>query len=230
MSEIARPSLSEKIGVSIAFFCAGTPASQGIIDMIRNLDIPLEEVDTIRFRGKGWPGMLTVSRKNDPGPPKSVSYDESWGFLQKYRPYRCHLCPDGTGEFADIACGDPWYRENSEEEPGSSLVLVRTEKGRRILQGALDAGFVILRQVEPGVLPASQKSLLAKRSWIWGRLLAFRFFRAPIPTFNGFSLFSNWIALSMKEKLRSTLGTARRIIQRGYYKKRVLYKSVDNLS
>ena len=59
-----------------------------------------------------------------------MSYMESWGFLQRYRPYRCYLCPDGTGELADLSCGDPWYREILEDEPGHSLVVVRTERGK----------------------------------------------------------------------------------------------------
>lgn len=70
---------------------------------------------------------------------------ESWGFLQKYRPYRCHLCPDGTGEFADISCGDPWYREIKEHETGYSLALARTQRGREILHAAIDAGYAVLK-------------------------------------------------------------------------------------
>jgi coenzyme F420 hydrogenase subunit beta len=144
---------------------------------------------------------------------------ESWGFLQRYRPYRCHLCPDGTGEFADLACGDPWYREIPENEPGHSLVVVRTERGRRILRAAIEAGYVHLKRVDLNALADSQINLLGKRKAIFGRLLAMRLFGLPVPTLVGFSLFENWRKLPLKEKLRSTVGTARRIITRRYYRK-----------
>jgi coenzyme F420 hydrogenase subunit beta len=61
-------------------------------------------------------------------------------FRKNARPFRCYLCPDGATEHADISCDDPWYREIRKEEPGYSLVLVRTERGRRILQAVLAAG------------------------------------------------------------------------------------------
>jgi coenzyme F420 hydrogenase subunit beta len=144
---------------------------------------------------------------------------ESWGFLQRYRPYRCHLCPDGTGEFADLACGDPWYREIPEDEQGHSLVVVRTERGRRILRSAKEAGYVHLKRVDPMALVDSQKNLLGKRKAIFGRLLAMRLFGLPIPRLVGFSLYENWRKLPLKEKLRSTVGTVRRIVTRHYYRK-----------
>jgi coenzyme F420 hydrogenase subunit beta len=137
--------------------------------------------------------------------------------VQKYRPYRCYLCPDGTSEFADISCGDPWYRQVKEGEQGFSLVLVRTERGRRILQGAMKDGYLTLERSDLRIVDASQKNLIAKRGAIWGRLLAMQAFGIPTPRLRGFSLFDNWLKLSFQEKVRSIAGTVRRIIQRGYY-------------
>ena len=143
---------------------------------------------------------------------------ESWGFLQKFRPFRCYLCPDGTSELADISCGDPWYREIKEGDAGFSLALVRTQRGREILHGAMDSGYVSLERVGPKILKDSQRNLLEKRKAIWGRLLAMKFFGIPTPRLVGFYLFQNWLKLPIPEKARSFLGTVRRIIQRKLYK------------
>ena len=143
---------------------------------------------------------------------------DSWSVLQKYRPYRCHICPDWTAEFADIACGDPWYRRVEEGDQGHSLVIVRTERGREILRGAIEAGYVTLKQADSSILENSQPGLVQKRRAIWGRILAMNMFKIPTPKLQGFSLFKNWRRLSPKDKARSILGTARRIIQRGYYR------------
>ena len=219
MSQAVRPGLDRNIGINIAFFCAGTPSTLGLLQLLKHLEVDSASVQGIRFRGKGWPGRFNVTMNGDNVPSKQMSYMDSWGFLQKYRPYRCHLCPDGTGEFADLSCGDPWYREIPEDDPGHSLVVVRTEKGRRILYSAREAGYLRLNQVEPVALVDSQVNLLRKRRAVWGRLAAMKLFGIPTPKLGGFFLFANWRKLSFGEKLRSTLGTARRIMTRRYYKR-----------
>lgn len=216
-AQLLRENLNRKIGLSIGIFCAGTPSTRGTMELLKHLNIDPGAVEDIRYRGKGWPGEATVRLKGEEKPSGKLSYMESWGFLQKYRPYRCYLCPDGTSELADIACGDPWYREIHQGESGYSLALVRTEKGRRILHGAMEVGYVSLKPAESKILVLSQKNLLEKRKTIWGRLIAMKLFLIPTPHFTGFFLFKNWNHLSLKNKIRSVLGTIRRIVQRKYY-------------
>jgi len=218
-AQCLRPELDRKTGVAIGIFCAGTPSTQGTLDLLDTFRVSPDEVEEIRYRGKGWPGMASVRLKGEGMPSHQLSYKESWGFVQKYRPYRCYLCPDGTSEFADISCGDPWYRQVREGEQGFSLVLVRTERGRRILHGAMKEGCITLERADPRILDVSQKNLFAKRGAIWGRLLAMKAFGIPTPRLHGFSLFENWLKLSFPEKTRSIAGTVRRIVQRGYYKR-----------
>jgi len=217
-SESLRPSLQGKVALAIGIFCAGTPSTRGTLDLIRKLGVAPEAVEELRYRGRGWPGMATVRLKGREEVHNRLSYMEAWGFIQKYRPYRCYLCPDGTGEFADLSCGDPWYREIREGEAGYSLVLVRNEKGRRVLNEAMEAGYLSLKPVEPGVLVRSQENLLGKRQAIWGRLLALKALGIPTPRLEGFSLFENWRALPFADKIRSVAGTATRAIQRKYYR------------
>ena len=213
-----RPALDSNIGLSIGIFCAGTPATQGTLDLLAEIKVKTEDVEEIRYRGRGWPGKFSIQVKGEQQPRELMTYMDAWGFVQKYRPYRCYLCPDGTSEFADISCGDPWYRQIKEQEQGYSLVLVRTEKGRQILHGALKAGYISVERANPAVLEASQKNLLTKRGAIWGRLLALKSFGIPTPRLDGFSLFKNWLSVPAAEKLRSVVGTVRRIVQRKYYK------------
>ncbi|MBI1911392.1 MAG: Coenzyme F420 hydrogenase/dehydrogenase, beta subunit C-terminal domain [Deltaproteobacteria bacterium] len=209
-----RPALDDKMGLAIGIFCAGTPSSLGTLELLKKYNLESSGISEVRYRGNGWPGHFAVKTN----PPKAanlkITYLEAWGFLQKYRPLRCYLCPDGTSEFADISCGDPWYREIKEGEAGQSLVLVRTEKGKKILYGAMNAGYVVLKRTGPAVLTRSQENLLDKRRTIWGRLLARRLFLLPSPTLKGFSLFDNWRQLTLKDKVRSVAGTIRRIIKR----------------
>jgi len=214
-----RPALDRNVGVAIGIFCAGTPSTRGTLDLLRKHAIQPGDVEELRYRGRGWPGSFAVRLKGDDDWKVLATYQEAWSFLQAYRPYRCHLCPDSTSEFADISCGDPWYREIQDGEVGTSLVLVRTERGREIVQGAIRAGYVQLRKTNPEMLPMSQKELQNKRGAIWGRVTTLKALGIPAPHFEGFALFSNWRRIPFGQKVRSIVGTARRALQRRYYRK-----------
>ena len=208
------PALNAKTGLAISIFCAGTPSTLGTIDLLERFNIRTAELKSLRYRGMGWPGMWQAVRQD--GNESRLTYKEAWGFLQKYRPMRCYLCPDGTGEFSDISCGDPWHREPAAEEPGLSLVIARTGLGRKIIASAMEAGYLKLRRIDPGVIVKSQGNLLRKRMSIWGRLMAMKLLWVPAPRLKGFSLFKNWMKLPVKDKARSVLGTAKRIVTRRY--------------
>lgn len=212
-----RPQLVEKTALAIGFFCAGTPSTRGILDLLKNKNVQDNAISDLRYRGLGWPGKATVRFKNGRDDLK-MTYKESWGFVQKYRPFRCYLCPDLTAESADISVGDPWYREIGENAVGRSLILIRSEKGRAVFHRALADGYVVAEKVNPEIIYRSQKNLLGKRQEIWGRLFAMKLLCIPFPRMKGFHLFENWCDLSNKHKVKSILGTVKRIIQRKYYR------------
>jgi len=218
MAQAINPELDNNTSLAIGFFCAGTPSTLGTLDLFREHNIDPDEISEFRYRGLGWPGKAAVWRKNDSEPSVEISYKDSWGFVQKYRPFRCYLCPDLTAEFADISVGDPWYREIEENDQGQSLILIRTEKGRKIFHEAVKAGYIVVKEVNPDILYRSQKNLLGKRQAIWGRLLAMKMLGIPYPRLEGFHLFENWLDLPSKEKVKSVLGTVKRIVQRNYFK------------
>src|SRR5690606_22754765 len=182
-----------------------------------------EPIREIRYRGEGWPGSFRIRTAN--GKPEALlSYRESWGRLTGYRPLRCNLCPDGLGRLADISCGDAWDQfEDHPDDPGRSIVVVRTERGREFLRKAREAGVVVLKPADREQILKGQPSLLGRRRELYGRILAFRLLGVPVPSYPGFSLRESWTKLPVKEKLRVVLGTMRRIILRRWYRRRVLY-------
>jgi coenzyme F420 hydrogenase subunit beta len=228
MAQALKPELSRKLALAIGFFCAGTPSTQGTLEFFRKHGVEPDKVADLRYRGMGWPGMATVRFKDDAAAAVRWSYQDSWGFVQQYRPFRCYLCPDLTAEFADISVGDPWYRDVGENEPGRSLILVRNETGREIVRQAVEMGYVTAEPADPEIIYRSQKNLLGKRQEIWGRLLAMKVLGIPRPRLEGFHLFDNWLDLPTKGKIRSVLGTARRIIRRNYFKPLDYSEHTDN--
>jgi coenzyme F420 hydrogenase subunit beta len=212
-----RPELTDKLGVTIAVFCAGTPSTRGTLEAIRTLGFAPEEVTSVRYRGRGWPGRFTVDAED--GRQGSLSYEDSWGaILQKHRQWRCMVCPDHTGEFADVAVGDPWYKPTG-DDPGRSLIVVRTERGRQLVRAATASGALTLTRVAPDVLPLSQPNLVHTRGAVWGRVTVMRMMGLATPRYRNLPMISSWLRLTPEQKLRSTAGTLRRIRARGLNKR-----------
>ncbi|QGH68490.1 Coenzyme F420 hydrogenase/dehydrogenase, beta subunit C-terminal domain [Pseudactinotalea sp. HY158] len=209
-----RPELAAKIALSIGIFCAGTPSTRATEEMVRRLQADPAEVTRLDYRGEGWPGRFRIRTRA--GTARSASYEESWGeVLNKHRQWRCMICPDHTGEFADLSVGDPWYRTVREGEPGRSLVVVRTERGRAALLAALAAGAVAGSPLPMPRLPESQPSLVSTRGAVWARVLTLRLAGVAAPTYRGMPGFRPWRRLPFRRKLASVGGTLRRIRVRG---------------
>ncbi|MCP3919074.1 MAG: coenzyme F420 hydrogenase [bacterium] len=210
-----RPALADNLGLTIAIFCAGTPSTRGTLEMARAMGVDEPEaIDSVRYRGKGWPGGAEVTTEVDGAArTERMSYGASWGkILQKHRQWRCYVCADHTGEFADIAVGDPWYREIPPDEPGRSLVVVRTERGRQFVRAAVASGALQLERVSPDLLPASQMNLLHTRGAVWGRSLACRMLGAAAPVYRNMATGRIWLRhLSLKQRAQSIYGTFKRV-------------------
>lgn len=219
VSELRRrdSTVRDAVGLVLTFFCAGTPSTRGTLDLLNALNVETGNVADVHYRGDGWPGHFRVVTRT-PRAEKALSYEESWKALTGYRPVRCNLCPDGLGRLADIACGDAWDHYEQHRNPGTSLVLVRTERGRRVLEAARQAGYVTLWPVGPGAVLRAQPNLLERRRALFGRLVAFRLAGAPIPSYRGFSLVRSWIRLGPMQQARTVFGTLRRIVQRGWHR------------
>ncbi|MEM7166886.1 MAG: Coenzyme F420 hydrogenase/dehydrogenase, beta subunit C-terminal domain [Planctomycetota bacterium] len=221
-----RPELQERLGLIVAFFCAGTPSTRGTIDVMESAGIKPEEAVSVRYRGNGWPGLFHV-QSQDGTKEVGLTYDQSWGRLQSYRPFRCHLCPDGLGQVADITCGDAWHDYAKEDgNVGLSLILLRTERGREIFHRARAAGYLSVEESSADEVRLAQKGLLSRRTVIFGRALAMRLLRAPVTRFPGFHLRSNWWRRTgLGLKFRSVVGTIRRLIKRGLWRRNQLPRS-----
>ena len=214
-----RPGLDRNMGLILTFFCAGTPSTHSTLDLLAALNIPTSDVGDLRYRGEGWPGGFKVERKSGAVAP-FIPYEEAWSRLEKKRPFRCHLCPDGLGRLADISCGDAWHRYRDDGDEGRSIILVRSERGRQLLHRAAQAGYVFLKPSGAKEVMAAQPNLLRRKRLLFGRLLAMRLLLIPTPRFVGFHLFRDWMKEPAGVRFRSVFGTLRRLIQRGLWRPR----------
>src|SRR5262249_19172966 len=149
----------------------------------------------VRYRGNGWPGRATAVFHTQDGDEitSQLTYGQSWGdILQKHRQWRCYLCVDHTGEFADLAVCGPWDEGGPDEAPGPSLILGRTERGRKFLSAAMEAGYLKAVPAEPWKLPASQTGFRPIRGKVWARLKALRVVGAAVPNYVRMAMARYW--------------------------------------
>ena len=222
-----RPELDAKVEVSIAIFCAGAPSTRGTLELARQMGVDQPEgIESVRYRGQGWPGHAEVHGTDSEGNPQSgkQTYKQSWGFLQRFRPWRCYVCADHTGEFADLAVGDPWHHgapADDPNEPGRSLILVRTERGREFLAAARAAGVLQVQPVEAHILPDAQLNLLHTRGAVWGRSWACRLLGVAAPKYRRMGTGKTWLTgLSLKQRAQSFYGTFKRVFTKKLYARR----------
>lgn len=211
-----RPDLDAKLGLVLSFFCAGPPSSGASVKLAASLGIePAENITSLKYRGKGWPGNFEVRGRD--GREASLSYDESWGILaQKQRQLRCHLCPDGLGELSDVTGGDAWHRR-AEGSDGISLVLARTARGRDAVAAAMAAGYLNLKPSDAAAVVKAQ-GLVGRRKLVGARIKALKLFGLPVPEFPGFFLDRASAAESLPKRIKEFTGMAKRILVRGYLK------------
>jgi len=129
--------------------CGGIMPPFGMEAFLARQGIAPEEVAAVSYRGDGCPGPTRFVLKS--GEVIEKTYLEFWGSdsSQWHLPWRCKICPDGTGEAADIAAADTWpggspAAETLDDDPGTNAVLVRTQAGAELLRGAVEAGYLVL--------------------------------------------------------------------------------------
>jgi len=149
MRSLARvdPRVNEQVRYLLTIFCGGVHNEEVPRKIIRHHGITEEEVDIFRYRGFGWPGPTRVETKV--GARHDLTYEQAWqpGGGQTWRyelQFRCKICPDAVGESADISAPDGWILKDGkpiyEEAPGTNALLVRTERGRDLVDRAVAAG------------------------------------------------------------------------------------------
>lgn len=210
-----RPDLAARIPWMLSFFCAGVPSLRGTEVLIRRLGLDPAAVGELRYRGRGWPGRMTVRTRD--GRSASMSYADSWGGeLHRHLQFRCKICPDGTGEHADVAAADAWITADGypdfAERDGVSAVLARTERGEALLRELQRAGAVATAPLSRDELAAMQPYQVHRKRAVLARLAAMAVLGRRLPRYRGLGLWRN--ALRGGGRLvRDFAGTALRVLQ-----------------
>lgn len=207
--------VNDKIQFFLSFMCAGVPSQHGSHNIIKKLGIQIENVDSLRYRGDGWPGLTKAILKD--GTTRTMSYIDSWGkILSQYVQWRCKLCPDGTGEFADIACADAWHLDlngtpDFTEQDGRSFIIIRSEKGNDLFNHCIKANVIdINKEVDSSYLQSVQLHQSYRRKTMLVRYIAMACLGRKHPEFNIKALLYSSSKIGLWPLIRAFVGSIKR--------------------
>jgi coenzyme F420 hydrogenase subunit beta len=210
------PQYESKISCTMSFMCMGLPSQNATQKLIKRLGFDDDkEVSSLTYRGDGWPGRARVVTSN--GSDSSCSYSDSWGdILGRDVLFRCKICPDGWGSFADISAGDAWYTDGQaplfEDKPGRSILFTRTDRGRKVMQ--VCANKIVSEPYDIGELPIIQKSQHERKNRVWIAYLLLKLRGDRLLSFKGLGMWRRMFSLSPRNLYRETRGILRRIQDR----------------
>ena len=168
------PRIGKQVRYLLSFMCAGIPSIHGTHEMLEHLGVASAELKEFRYRGNGWPGMAAATTHD--GRVAEMDYHTSWGtILNRHLQFRCKICPDGSGEFADVVCADAWYGKDGypdfQEREGRSLVISRTQSGEVLISEAVNAGAIKTADLPVAEIAAMQPYQVNRKRMVLARTL-----------------------------------------------------------
>ena len=149
--------------------CGGFMQTSSLYDCLTDLGIDTKKMTSLRYRGYGCPGPTRAEL--DDGRVIERTYSDFWGEDDSGwdLPHRCKVCPDGIGEAADIAASDTWPGGSPDpatehEDPGTNALIIRTAKGMKLVNDAVNAGYLTLGDpVDPRLMDDFQPHQVSKK-------------------------------------------------------------------
>jgi coenzyme F420 hydrogenase subunit beta len=188
-SEEVFKQLDKKIVLHIGLLCSHVVSFAGSHFLLEKIGVRKEQVTDLSYRGKGWPGSMSVQVKNGSSisMPLIGGWNAYWPIFSSFffTPMRCMMCPDQASELADISLGDAWLPELKDEKRGESIIVTRTKIGEDILAFASSAKAISVKPVHPNKVEQSQiVNLKFKKGDLAHRLAMLSLFGKSTPTFN----------------------------------------------
>ncbi len=177
--------LKERIVLHFGLVCNHAPSFLATDYLLQKLGVSKERVSKIDYRGKGWPGQMSITLGD--GSTKLVPHfaELYWGVVYQdfFYPSRCAICRDKICELSDISFMDAWLPELSQEKVGESIIVVRRRAGQELLQSALTAKAVELEKIPKDKVMQSQSLALVRKRYN-ARFSLFKRFGKEVPNYN----------------------------------------------
>ncbi|MBQ9514344.1 MAG: polysaccharide pyruvyl transferase family protein [Clostridia bacterium] len=211
--------LQRVIPITLSFFCAGLPSQDANNKLVSTLlDGKQTEICDLIYRGNGWPGQAEIVDFNNNH--YTMSYEKSWGgILGRDTQNICKFCMDGTGEKADIACGDAWYTVDGKpdftERDGRNIIFARTDCGDSIIRSMITKGLLSAELQEDfyDYLKTIQPWQFNRKTTMASRIKAYKLCGKKAPKYNKKTLKMSLKLADKKRRKKIFLGTIKRALK-----------------
>ena len=187
----AFPEIKDKIFLILGTFCGGFQTSLAHEYYFPKQGIDIGKMRSIDYRYGEFPGQfnlgftdgkkMEISRRFK---IKKLSNQYNVAFNSSFYVPRCYTCADKGNILSDITAGDPWLPKFKNEKLGKSLVVSRTQLGEKLINDAINAGY-LTKEVANFTDVMDVQKLDKERH---GNQLAYRkvfaFFNKPYPKYS----------------------------------------------
>lgn len=204
------PDVAPNAKYLISFMCAGIPSIKATEMVLDKMGADQSNLLSFRYRGDGWPGMARAVQHD--GKSFEMDYNSSWGeILGRHLQFRCKLCPDGTGEFADVVCADAWYGKDGypdfTERDGRSLILTRTEVGEALVQSAFKDNAIDMSELDISEIEKMQPYQVTRKKMVLGRVIAAGIRNHFFVSYKNLGLLKASLSISPIKLIKNAAGT-----------------------
>ena len=132
----------------IGLICAGQHSGNYIDDLASRAGGFSQGISNFRFRDKsagGWPGDTLIKSVN--GKSKILDRSIRQSLKPAFEVHRCMYCFDQMNSYSDITVGDPWGLHEKMDKKGNTVILVRTQNGKELIESAMEDGVIIADRI-----------------------------------------------------------------------------------
>ena len=152
--------IKKKVVLRIALFC-GHISDPGLTRMLIQKQKPAGvSLLDFRYRQGHWRGQTSYDFENNTSIEKPFSKFSDFQNLYFYCARKCLHCQDHTGYDSDISIGDVWLMAMKYDPIKHNAIIVRNEHSDRLVNGAIQAGYLVGKEVPIELIADAQSRSL----------------------------------------------------------------------
>ena len=128
-------------------YCGNTLHYSSLKSFLKKMNVhDVSEIKELNFRYGEWPGNMRVLTKSGDEflmPKFHANY-----LIPFHIESRCLTCTDLSNEFTDISSGDAWAPKYEERGKGFSIMVVRSQKGKQLVDELVEKSLVDVVEIE----------------------------------------------------------------------------------
>lgn len=145
---------TESLGLVIGLFCGWTLAREKFQALLNKYHVPVEALG-----GMDIPAGKNILELYTDSAVTAVPMAEVDACVRT----ACRYCVDSTAEFADLSVGAARFGEDADEMRGWNQIIVRSVRGRNLLDLALEKGILEIREAPAPALHELKKAAADKK-------------------------------------------------------------------